>query len=71
MITGWMASKSTIKIMIPTPGGGCVRWLNSLGLLATGSSDYHGTGKLDHDLGCNTTDPEVFTELQGRLGTTS
>jgi predicted metal-dependent phosphoesterase TrpH len=38
-----------------------------LGLLATGSSDYHGTGKLDHDLGCNTTDPEVFTEMQRRL----
>ena len=40
----------------------------SLGLLATGSSDYHGTGKLDHDLGSNTTDPEVFTEMQHRLG---
>ena len=39
----------------------------SLGLLATGSSDYHGTGKLDHDLGCNTTDPMVFTEMQRRL----
>jgi hypothetical protein len=41
---------------------------DSLGLLATGSSDYHGTGKLDHDLGSNTTDPEVFTEMQRRLG---
>src|SRR5918995_222953 len=40
-----------------------------LGLLATGSSDYHGTGKLDHDLGCNTTDATVFTEMQRRLGT--
>jgi 3',5'-nucleoside bisphosphate phosphatase len=38
-----------------------------LGLLATGSSDYHGSGKLDHDLGCNTTDPEVFAEIQRRL----
>ena len=38
-----------------------------LGLLATGSSDYHGTGKLDHDLGCNTTDPEVFATLLERL----
>jgi 3',5'-nucleoside bisphosphate phosphatase len=38
-----------------------------LGLLATGSSDYHGVGKLDHDLGCNITDPEVFHELQRRL----
>jgi 3',5'-nucleoside bisphosphate phosphatase len=41
----------------------------SLGLHATGSSDYHGTGKLDHDLGCNTTDAAVFTEMQRRLGT--
>jgi len=40
---------------------------DSLGLLPTGSSDYHGTGKLDHDLGCNTTDPEVFDEIQRRL----
>jgi hypothetical protein len=40
---------------------------DSLGLLATGSSDYHGTGKLDHDLGCNTTDPTVFNEMQRRL----
>ena len=38
-----------------------------LGLLATGSSDYHGTGKLDHDLGCNTTDPVVFDTLMDRL----
>jgi 3',5'-nucleoside bisphosphate phosphatase len=43
------------------------RLADSLGLLATGSSDYHGTGKLDHDLGCNTTDPEVFDEIQRRL----
>jgi 3',5'-nucleoside bisphosphate phosphatase len=40
---------------------------DNLGVLATGSSDYHGTGKLDHDLGCNTTDPEVFYEMQRRL----
>jgi 3',5'-nucleoside bisphosphate phosphatase len=40
---------------------------NGLGLLATGASDYHGVGKLDHDLGCNTTEPEVFNEMQRRL----
>jgi len=28
---------------------------DDLDLVATGSSDYHGTGKLDHDLGCHTT----------------
>jgi predicted metal-dependent phosphoesterase TrpH len=38
-----------------------------LDLLATGASDYHGTGKLDHDLGCNTTAPEVYQELVERL----
>ena len=42
-----------------------------LGLLATGSSDYHGTGKLDHELGCNTTDPEVLAALLDRLGATT
>lgn len=33
------------------------------GLLHTGSSDYHGTGKVDHDLGINTTDPEQLGGL--------
>ena len=27
----------------------------NLDLVVTGSSDHHGTGKTDHDLGCNTT----------------
>ena len=39
-----------------------------LGLLVTGSSDYHGTGKLDHELGCNTTDPAVLAALLDRVG---
>jgi predicted metal-dependent phosphoesterase TrpH len=39
-----------------------------LGVLITGSSDYHGTGKTDHDLGCNTTDEQVYRELTRRLG---
>ena len=38
-----------------------------LGVLGTGSSDYHGTGKTDHDLGVNTTRPEVYDELRKRL----
>jgi 3',5'-nucleoside bisphosphate phosphatase len=38
-----------------------------LGILKTGSSDYHGTGKTDHDLGCNTTTDEVYAELVRRL----
>lgn len=40
-----------------------------LGVLATGSSDYHGTGKRDHELGCNTTDPAVYQEILNRLST--
>jgi predicted metal-dependent phosphoesterase TrpH len=35
-----------------------------LGLVATGSSDWHGTGKADHELGCNTTDPEQYARLR-------
>lgn len=39
-----------------------------LDLVVTGSSDYHGTGKVDHDLGCNTTAPEEYERLlAGRL----
>ena len=34
-----------------------------LGLLQTGSSDFHGEGKLDCPLGVNTTDPEQFERL--------
>jgi hypothetical protein len=36
------------------------------GLIVTGSSDYHGTGKVDHDLGVNTTAPEAFEALLQR-----
>ena len=35
----------------------------NLGLVATGSSDHPGTGKVGHDLGCNTTDPDEFARL--------
>ena len=36
-----------------------------LNLIVTGSSDYHGTGKIDFDLGCNLTDPEQYHRLLG------
>lgn len=43
-----------------------------LGVLGTGSSDYHGTGKTEHDLGCNVTDPDTYARLRalmtGRMG---
>lgn len=38
-----------------------------LGVLSTGSSDYHGTGKTDHDLGINTTRPAMLAELDRLL----
>ena len=34
-----------------------------LDLVATGSSDHHGDGKVGHELGCNQTDPEAFERL--------
>jgi len=43
------------------------RLADRLGVLGTGSSDYHGTGKVDHELGCNVTSYEVFTQLTARL----
>jgi len=34
-----------------------------LDLVVTGSSDHHGLGKVDHELGCNTTAPEELERL--------
>ena len=34
-----------------------------LDLVVTGSSDHHGLGKVGHDLGVNTTDPEHYERL--------
>jgi 3',5'-nucleoside bisphosphate phosphatase len=34
-----------------------------LDLVRTGSSDYHGTGKINFDLGCNTTTRDQFNRL--------
>jgi predicted metal-dependent phosphoesterase TrpH len=36
---------------------------DALGLVATGSSDYHGTGKVGHGLGVDTTPPEALGRL--------
>lgn len=38
-----------------------------LGLLQLGSSDHHGLGKVNNDLGCETTAPEVYEELVRRI----
>ena len=34
-----------------------------LGQVQTGGSDYHGLGKVDHDLGCRTTPPDQLERL--------
>ena len=39
-----------------------------LGLIRTGSSDYHGRGKTDHDLGCNLTRPSAYRDIVRRIG---
>lgn len=36
-----------------------------IGAVITGGSDYHGTGKTNHDLGCNLTSPEMLERLGG------
>ena len=38
-----------------------------LGLVRTGSSDYHGSGKSGHELGCATTRESAFMELLRRI----
>ncbi len=41
---------------------------NDLDLLVTGSSDYHGDGKVGHEVGCNETDPEAYERLLALAG---
>jgi predicted metal-dependent phosphoesterase TrpH len=36
----------------------------NLDLVVTGSSDFHGAGKTDHELGCNTTAPEQLDRIE-------
>ncbi|WGL51470.1 PHP domain-containing protein [Nocardioides sp. BP30] len=43
----------------------------NLGLVVTGSSDYHGTGKTGHPLGVNTTDPTELHRLLERAAAAS
>ena len=40
---------------------------DELGLIVTGGSDYHGTGKVGHDLGCNTTDVENWERIDALI----
>ena len=56
----WSGSRSTTRTTTPAAREELRRIAGDLGLVATGSSDWHGTGKVDHELGCNTTDPAAF-----------
>lgn len=38
-----------------------------LGLIRTGSSDYHGLGKKGHELACNTTRKSAYKEIVARI----
>lgn len=40
---------------------------SDLGLVATGGSDWHGSGKVGHHLGSRLTDPAAFDDLLSRL----
>jgi predicted metal-dependent phosphoesterase TrpH len=42
-----------------------------LDLVATGSSDFHGAGKVGHDLGCNLTAPDQLERLLERAAATA
>jgi hypothetical protein len=42
-----------------------------LDLVVTGSSDHHGLGKRDHELGCHTTAPEEYERLMAMAATAS
>ena len=44
------------------------RLAGELDLVVTGSSDFHGDGKVDHELGCNLTAPDQFERLLERAG---
>lgn len=44
------------------------RLAKRLGLLVTGGSDHHGTGKKRNPLGACTTDPVVYAEIRSRIG---
>jgi 3',5'-nucleoside bisphosphate phosphatase len=47
----------------PTERRSLRRLATELDLVITGSSDFHGLGKVDHELGCNRTDPGQYERL--------
>jgi 3',5'-nucleoside bisphosphate phosphatase len=47
----------------PAERGALRALATELDLVVTGSSDFHGVGKVDHELGCNLTDPDQYERL--------
>jgi 3',5'-nucleoside bisphosphate phosphatase len=47
----------------PTERRSLRRLASELDLVITGSSDFHGLGKVDHELGCNLTEPAQYERL--------
>jgi predicted metal-dependent phosphoesterase TrpH len=47
----------------PTERRSLRRLATELDLVITGSSDFHGLGKVDHELGCNLTEPDQYERL--------
>ena len=62
---GWPGSRSTTATTTPADREQLRALAAELGLLVTGSSDYHGTGKLNR-LGEHTTDPAVLRRIEAR-----
>lgn len=64
-LAGWEADHPEHS---PAEGAALHRLARRAGALATGSSDYHGTGKRNNALGCRTTDPQVYARLRELMG---
>ena len=65
---GWPASRSTTRTTTAATRDALRALARDLGLVVTGSSDYHGLGKVGHDLGCNTTAPDQLDRLLDLAG---
>ena len=59
----WSGSRSTTRTTAAAQREALSAIGRDLDLVRTGSSDYHGTGKVDHELGCNTTAPAQLDRL--------
>ena len=60
---GWPAARSTTRTTCPRDREQLRAIAGRLDLVVTGSSDHDGVGKIDHELGRNTTAPEEYERL--------